>query len=350
MIIRLDLKILTSSFLLFLLSLLILRSVSPELFVPQLIFGTIALIVYIVISQLDFRIFSSLHTFFSIFSTSLLILTYIIGEITRGTRRWIDLGLFNLQPSEIAKPFLLTSFIVIYFSPQPILKKIISITIYVIIPALLIFFQPDLGTFLVLSSGLLVVFFSRWQLPYLLLLFILAPLVVFPVYKYILKDYQRDRIITFINPYADPANKGYQVIQSVISVGSGGMLGKGLGQGSQSQLRFLPEQQTDFIFASLSEELGLVGGSIVLLLYGYVFYQIFQISQKTTQALYTSVCMGILGMLTFQVLINIGMNIGVAPVTGITLPFMSYGGSSLISSAVLLGIVSSISHDLRPRL
>jgi len=343
-------KILFPAILIYSLGVLILQSVSPNLFWPQLFFGLISLAVYLLISQLDYQILFSLHTFFSIGVDILLLLTYIIGELTRGTHRWIDLGFFSLQPSEIAKPFLIISFVMLYHTSKKNHFKYFWISILNILPLILIFFQPDLGTFLVSLSGLLIVFFSHWSIKKITLLVGVVSILVLPSYQFILKDYQKDRLISFINPYSDPLGKGYHVIQSVISVGSGGVLGKGLGQGSQSQLRFLPEQHTDFIFSSLSEELGLVGASMILFLYGLIYYRIYKVSQSTSDPIATSVSLGILGMLTFQVFINVGMNIGVAPVTGITLPLMSYGGSSLISSALLLGIVSSISNQNRHRL
>ena len=340
-------SLLVPSALLFFLGLLVLQSVSPDLFGIQLLFGLIALVVYILVSQIDYQIIFSLHPVFSILSTGLLILTFVIGELTRGTHRWLDFGSFSLQPSEIAKPFILVSFAVILTTVSQNLPKITKILLFSLLPAFLVFFQPDLGSFLVIFSGLLVIQFAKIPFKYVILFILSLSLLSIPSYLWLLKDYQRDRINTFINPYADPLGKGYHVIQSVISVGSGGALGKGLGQGSQSQLRFLPEQHTDFIFASLTEELGLVGGSIVLLLYAVIFYRIYTVSQRTTDPSATLVSLGILRMLFFQVFVNIGMNIGVAPVTGITLPFLSYGGSSLLSLAILLGIVSSISSQNR---
>jgi len=345
--IYLDGKILVPAMLLYSLGLLVLQSVSPELFGSQLLFGLIGLAVYLIVSQIDYQILFSLHPIFSVLSTLLLILTFIIGELTRGTHRWLNIGNFTLQPSEIAKPFLLISFAILSLSSLKLTKKYLLQVILVLLPSLLIFFQPDLGSFLVIMAGLLVIQFSRWSLKNILIIFSALFILLFPAYNFALKDYQRDRIITFINPYADPLDKGYHVIQSVISVGSGGSFGKGLGQGSQSQLRFLPEQHTDFIFASLSEELGLVGASLVLILYAFLFYRIYLISQQTPDTACTLICLGILGMLMFQVFVNIGMNIGIAPVTGITLPLMSYGGSSILSLSLLLGTVSSISSQHR---
>ena len=173
--------------------------------------------------------------------------------------------------------------------------------------------------------------------------FLAAPLLWF-----IIKPYQRDRILTFVNPYSDPLDRGYQVIQSVITVGSGQFWGRGLGQGTQSQLRFLPERHTDFIFASLSEELGFVGAAFTLILFLIIMWRIYLLSQYATNPVVTLYALGTLTMLSFQIWVNIGMNLGLAPITGITLPFVSYGGSSLVSLGLTLGILTSMNRQTSP--
>jgi rod shape determining protein RodA len=167
--------------------------------------------------------------------------------------------------------------------------------------------------------------------------------LLLPLSWFVLQPYQRQRLLTFVNPYRDPLGSGYHVIQSTTAVGSGQLFGRGLGHGTQSQLRFLPEHSTDFVFASLTEELGFTGGILVLLLYFLLLKHIYKISQTTPFAAASNYCLAVLSTLTFQVFVNIGMNMGIAPVTGITLPFVSYGGSSLISLSLILGLVSSIS-------
>jgi len=166
--------------------------------------------------------------------------------------------------------------------------------------------------------------------------------------RFIIKPYQRDRILTFVNPYSDPLDRGYQVIQSVITVGSGQFWGRGLGQGTQSQLRFLPERHTDFIFASLSEELGFVGAAFTLILFLIIMWRIYLLSQYATNPVVTLYALGTLTMLSFQIWVNIGMNLGLAPITGITLPFVSYGGSSLVSLGLTLGILTSMNRQTSP--
>jgi len=168
-------------------------------------------------------------------------------------------------------------------------------------------------------------------------------LIVFPLGQLALRPYQRDRLLTFINPTRDPLGRGYHVIQSLIAVGSGQIFGRGLGHGTQSQLKFLPEYHTDFVFASLTEELGFVGGILVIILFLFLLRRIYSISQTAPSVSASLFCLSSLAMLAFQIFINIGMNMGLAPVTGITLPFLSYGGSSLLSLGVLLGLLNSIS-------
>ena len=169
-------------------------------------------------------------------------------------------------------------------------------------------------------------------------------ILIMPVYGFILRDYQRQRLITYVNPYSDPLGNGYHIIQSLIAVGSGGLFGRGLGRGTQSQLRFLPEHHTDFIFASVAEELGFAGSVVIISLFLALLWRIYRISQTTVDNIATVFCLSIASMLTFQIFINIGMNIGLVPVTGITLPFVSSGGSSLISLAIMMGMVNSVSN------
>ena len=214
-----------------------------------------------------------------------------------------------------------------------------------IIPWLIIFMQPDLGTSLVLGIGWIAIFLFRLPLKLVISSGLVFLLFLVPVYKYALRPYQRDRITTFINPFADPLGNGYHVIQSLIAVGSGQIWGKGLGHGTQSQLRFLPEHHTDFIFASLAEELGLVGSVFVLALFSVILWRLYHISQTSSSLSASLFCLASMSMLCFQIFINIGMNLGLAPVTGITLPFISYGGSSLLSLGILLGVASSISQN-----
>ena len=170
----------------------------------------------------------------------------------------------------------------------------------------------------------------------------LVSILTAPVLWFFLKDYQKERIFSFLSPAQDPLGMGYNAIQSMIAVGSGQILGRGLGRGTQSRLQFLPEFRTDFIFASIAEELGLLGSAIVLSLYGTIFFRSFKIMSETEDRFQNLLVIGVIGMLFFQVAVNIGMNIGIVPVTGITLPLLSYGGSSLITTLISLSFVASV--------
>lgn len=321
-----------------LIGLLILRSITPELFSNQLLFAVVSLVFFLIFSSIDFQILKSLHL--PIFIVSLLFITtpYFLGIHTRGAKRWLQIGQYTLQPSEIVKPFLLNTFS--SFSSSPPLLFISLVPSW-----LIIFFQPDLGTSLVIFSGWSVIFLSRFSVKSVLSFLVIVIVLIIPVYVFLLRPYQKDRLRTFVDPYHDPLGQGYHVIQSQIAVGSGQFLGRGLGHGTQSQLRFLPERHTDFIFASLSEELGFVGVTSVFILFSLLFWRVYAISQRQVNATMSVFCLSSLSLLAFQSFINIAMNMGIAPVTGITLPFLSYGGSSLLSLGIHLGILNSISQN-----
>ena len=327
------------------LGLLILRSVAPQVLLQQFLFFIVAILLFILVSSLDFQLFFSLYLPMYVTSVILLGATFIFGTHSRGAARWLPLGFTSFQPSEIVKPFIFIFFSVL--ACLPIKKKALWLITSASIPLGLIFLQPDLGTMLVFLIGWLAIFFFQINLKTVLLLMLSALIMIIPVYKLILHDYQKDRLATFINPYKDPLNKGYHVIQSIISVGSGEFLGRGLGQGTQSQLRFLPEHHTDFIFAALSEELGFVGSALIITFFLILLWRIYVISQLATSAPASIFCLSVCVFLAFQTFVNIGMNMGVAPVTGITLPFLSSGGSSLVSLGLTLGLVNSISVHSR---
>ena len=203
----------------------------------------------------------------------------IFGSHSRGVLRWLQFGQISIQPSELVKPFLLLAFVML-----PSRWRIIAF----MIPALIIFFQPDLGTTLVLAIGWLTVFLPHFSFRRIALFGLTVFIITAPLFWFVLKPYQKDRLLTFVDPYADPLGRGYQVIQSVISVGSGQFWGRGLGQGTQSQLRFLPERHTDFIFASLSEELGFMGATVTIVLLLVIMWRIYLLSQSATDPIITS--------------------------------------------------------------
>lgn len=325
-----------------LIGLLVLRSITPELFTNQLLFAAVSAAFFLIFSSLEYQILKSLHLPIFIISLIFILSPYFLGVHTRGAKRWLQIGQYTLQPSEIVKPFLLNSFSALSSSSLFLVLSFLP-------PWLIIFFQPDLGTSLVVFSGWSVIFLSRFSVKSVLTFFIFVITLIVPVYAFLLLPYQKDRVRTFVNPYHDPLGLGYHVIQSQIAVGSGQFMGRGLGHGTQSQLRFLPERHTDFIFASLSEELGFVGVISVFTLFSLLFWRIYNTSQRQTNPTVSVFCLSSLTLLAFQSFINIAMNMGLAPITGITLPFLSYGGSSLLSLGIHLGILNSISQNTSAR-
>lgn len=240
-------------------------------------------------------------------------------------------------------------FIAVYLTHTPIqkIKPTLKFLIYCLIPVGLIFKQPDLGTALILivliGAGLLACGVSFKTIG----IFGLLLLVAIPLSIPLLKPYQLNRIHTFLNPTSDPLGKGYNSLQATIAVGSGKIFGKGLGQGTQSQLRFLPERQTDFIFASFIEELGFVGGGILLSAYAWLARGLLKTAKYATSPMGSLVSLLTLALLLVQVIVNIGMNMGIMPITGITLPLVSAGGSSLLSLLTLLGVNLNIAKQAK---
>ncbi len=314
-------------------------STVPNLFWVQLSFLVIGVFVALIFYKLDFSIAFSLSTFIYIFSIFLLVITLFLGQSIRGATRWIGIGAYQLQTSEIVKPLLALAYAG-FLAKHP-LNKIKNLLTYIalsLIPVLLVKSQPDLGSALVLLvlAGFMGLF-AKINLRWVAVISVLV-LALIPLAPYLLKDYQLNRIESFLNPYHDPKGRGYNAIQSVIAIGSGGLIGKGVSLGTQSHLNFLPERHTDFIFASFAEEFGLLGVSLVLLAYFYLLYRLFEISNHLKDKENRLLALGILSIFMFQSVVNIGMNLGIMPVTGITLPLFSYGGSSLISFAALLGM------------
>ncbi len=328
------------------LSLVVLTSISPDR-VPQqaLMFG-LGFMFYLYLARQEAAVYKTFAPLGYGIALVLLLATFIFGASVRGSTRWISLGSFQLQAGEFAKPLLVLAFA--YFLdrfPPKTLKNILLNTLLFIPPVLLIFRQPDLGTALVVSSIWVAALFVT-GLPYWLIGVMSVLGIIFAEsLPRLLHDYQLKRLETFIDPFRDPLGAGYNVIQSLIAVGSGGILGKGLGNGTQSHLRFLPERHTDFIFASLAEELGLVGSLLVLFCLGSLLYRLLSLATHTRDTTNRAIYIGIFSYLAFQTFINIGMNIGIAPVTGVTLPLISYGGSSVLATAITLGIAASLARS-----
>ncbi len=325
----------------------VIGSVMGNLLVPQLVFLLLGLVILVIFANIDYRLFTNFWWPVYIFSILALLVTFILGVESRGSVRWLEIFGFRLQLSELLKPFLLASVAAFLTRYPPVtLKRIAGLVPLLGIPLFLILKQPDLGSAIIFFlSFAAMVFVAGIKLPYLFGLGASATILA-PLSMHFLKNYQKSRILSFFNPSADPLGSSYNAIQALIAVGSGMILGKGLGQGTQSHLLFLPERHTDFVFASLAEELGLVGVLVVLLAYFVILFRIIRILQKS-EDLYTSVFLTGLAFIIFsQVFINVGMNVGLMPITGITLPLVSYGGSSVFSTMIILGLVENVSRNL----
>jgi len=322
-------------------------------FEKQLIFAAIGLIFLGVFSFVDYRFlrnYSVIVLGLYILSVFLLALLLVMAEKVRGAASWFQfaspLGQLNLEPVELMK-FVLIAVLAKYFSGRHIdfgLMRHVAISgIYVAIPVVLVLLQPNLG-----SAGLMAIIWvgimlvSGIRARHLLALFLIFVILAGLGWTFFLKDYQRARVLTFLEPQKDPLGQGYNVIQSMIAIGSGGIWGKGLGHGSQSQLNFLPEQHTDFIWAMIAEEWGFLGVSFVLILWGIVFWRLFIITAKAATNFARLFVFGFMLLLLSQVTINIGMNMGFFPITGIPLPLLSYGGSNLLATLVTFGVVQNI--------
>ncbi len=300
-----------------------------------------------VVTSIDYHTLLGQAPLFYGLSIAALLATLAIGDVVFHSRRWITIPGFGfpIQISEFAKVVIVlvvARYLSELKSDQIGLRDLLKLGGLVGIPALLVMSQPDFGTGAtyvpILAAGVLLAGL-RWQ--YVAAMVIVGALAL-PVGWYFLKDYQRERISTFRDPLADPRGRGYQVIQSKIAVGHGGMWGRGVTQGTQTQLRFLPVPHTDFIFAAFAEEHGFVGVVVVLGLYFLLLMQIVQNAQMAPDRAGMYICMGVATLLLFHLLVNVGMVVGFMPVTGIPLPLMSSGGSNTFSIFMMLGLVNNV--------
>ena len=281
-----------------------------------------------------------------IIGVTLLLLVMLFGDVGKGAQRWLDLGLFRFQPSEIMKlavPLMVAWYLSEQHSLPPNGKSLLMAALIIATPVILIAKQPDLGTaLLVVGAGVFVLFFAgiSWRL--VLGLVVAAAAFTPIVWYFLMHDYQRQRVLTLLNPESDPLGAGYHIIQSKIAIGSGGIYGKGWLNGSQSQLNFLPEHSTDFVFAAFAEEFGLLGISALLTVYLFILVRGILIAVQA-QDTFTRLTAGSLTMTFFiYVFVNIGMVIGLLPVVGVPLPLISYGGTSIVTLMISFGILMSI--------
>ncbi len=315
----------------------------------QIIAFSIGLFTMFAISFFDYRFFkvnSYAAMLFYVFSLMLLVLVLFIGSDIRGASAWIKIGSFSIEPVEFVKIALII-LLAKYFSQRHVqiyrFSFIVVSGIYIGIPLLLVLMQPDLGSALViLGIWMLMMLISGISKKHLSVLFFSGAIVSILAWINIFKEYQKDRIMIFLNPYIDPQGAGYNVIQSMIAIGNGGIFGRGLGSGSQVQFGFLPEAHTDFMFASIAEEFGLFGVIFIFSLLSIILWRIIKIAISADNNFARLFCAGVVSWIFIQIIINAGMNLGIMPVTGITFPFLSYGGSSLLSLFIALGLVQSI--------
>lgn len=360
-----------------------------SLYLKQIFWIGIGLAAFWLVYLLPLRFFEAFAYFFYAVSLCALIGVFLLGSTRLGATRWYALGPLNLQPSELAKlatVFALARFLAYsskYETNHP--KRLLPAAFLAGVPMLLILRQPDLGTSLVFFAIFMAMLF--WSsIPAVYLFFVISPILsllaafhwiswglffillltvlylvrpggffstavtvvnllagmVMPLVWNRLHDYQKLRILIFLDPNRDPRGAGYQIIQSKIAVGSGGLFGKGYMAGTQTKLAFLPEQHTDFIFSVVGEEFGFLGVLILIALFGYIIYRGIDYAYKARNSFASFTALGITAVLVFQVMVNIGMTVGLMPVTGLPLPLVSYGGTSMITSWVMLGLLANI--------
>lgn len=323
------LPIIFSLSVLFLLNLLMISSLAPSFLLKQLLSWLIGIFFFFIGRHINPKQSGYSKWFFLAVSCLFLFLPIFLNNITRGSRRWLDFGFLSFQPAEIFKPFLM-----LFLANS-------TVPVFHLLPVIITAIQPDLG------SAISILFLSVPNIIYHQKLFIftifsavglifISPLI----WSNFLHDYQKNRILTFINPFSDPRGKGYNVIQSKIAIGSGGLWGKGYKKGTQGQLLFLPEKHTDFMFSASVEELGITGAVLIILAYYLLIKSLLDKAYATTtnRSLFLFT-LGICLQIWLQVFVNIGMNLGLLPVTGIPLPFLSVGGSSIISTLFAMGII-----------
>lgn len=322
-------------------------------FGKQIIWVIASFIIFFLFSFLDFRFLKRTDVLITIFllNSIALLALFIVGHVSHGAKSWFNFGFFSFQPVDTMK-LVLVLILAKYFSRRHVeigdIKHIFISGFYAFIPFILVLFQPDFGSaMIVFLIWLGMVMISGISKTHLLLVFTLGALLFMYFWFFLFAPYQKARIVNFINPLADIHGTGYNAFQSTIAVGSGEISGKGLGFGTQSRLKFLPQPQADFIFASYAEEWGFIGSVLILLLYGLVVWRILNIATFGGHNFETLFAMGIAIFFMSHILINVGMNLGLMPVTGVPLPFMSYGGSHLLIEFIGLGILMSMKRQMR---
>jgi rod shape determining protein RodA len=313
--------------------------------VRQLAWFGVGLVALVVIASIDYRRLVRAAPLFYALGLATLVALFVVGRTVSGARRWIMVGPVSVQPSELFK--LCFVLMAVWFLTsrwaQPIGKAVLlMVAPLALLPAVLIVKQPDLGTALLLFPVLIALLVAAGMPMRLLGGLVLSGVAAAPVAWLVLKDYQRERILVFLDPFRDPLGSAYNVIQAKIAIGSGQLLGKGVAGATQSRLAFLPERHTDFIFAVFAETWGFVGCLVLLICYALLLLRGFDIAASTREPVGRLVALGVIALMATQVLVNVGMVTGLIPVVGIPLPFMSYGGSSMVVSMMALGLLLSV--------
>lgn len=315
------------------------------LYIRQIIWLVISIFVLIVSCLIDWRFLRRSSTIVTIFlfTCSMLLALFILGSVFNSARSWFDFGTFAFQPVDFAK-IAVVLILAKYFSRRHIEianeRHIFTSGFYALTIFILVLLQPDFGSgIIIFLIWLAMVLFSGISKKHLLAVFLVGVITFGGLWTFVFQEYQKARIVTFLNPLTDLSGTGYNAYQSTIAVGSGQIWGKGVGLGSQSKLKFLPEYETDFIFAAYSEEWGFLGVIVIFSLYGLVFWRIISISKKGATNFEILYGLGIASIFLSHFVIHVGMNIGLLPVTGITMPFMSYGGSHMLAEFLALGIL-----------
>jgi len=333
-----DISFSLSALFLIFFSVLILSSLDVQLFPLYFVYIVLAIGSFWFFSQIDFDIVSLFSKHFYAISIFLLLLTLIIGSVTRGTIRWIPIGPFSLQPAEIVRPMLLVFFANYLTKGNIDLKKALKSFLLLAVPVVLILVQPSLGVSVLTVVGFLGVILAGNFDKKKIIIGLIGLVLTLPLFWNFMAPYQKQRILTFLDPAKDPLGAGYNSIQSTIAAGSGRIFGTGLGKGIQTQLAYLPEKQTDFIFAATAEELGFFGGAFVLAASLIILFRLTHFMENATSPAGRAYISGFLLIYLVQVFVHAGMNMGMLPVTGIPFPLVSAGGSSLLATMTGLGI------------
>ncbi len=322
-------------------------------FIRQIIWTVVSFGVFFTFSLIDFRFLKRTNVLVGIFlfACALLVFLFAVGKVANSSQSWFSFGFFSFQPADVMKLALIL-ILAKYFSRRHVeirdFKHIFISGLYAFIPLVLVLLQPDFGSAMIIGLiwfGMILV--SGISKTHLFFIIISGAIVLMSLWTFAFAPYQKDRIMNFLNPLSDIHGSGYNAFQSTVAVGSGQVLGKGLGFGTQSRLQFLPQPQTDFIFAAFAEEWGLIGSIFILLLYLMIIWRILYFASYGFSNFETLFSIGIAIYFMSHILINVGMNLGLMPITGIPLPFMSYGGSHLLTEFMSLGILMSMRRYAR---